>query len=116
MNKLCSKKLMLALLLLSVMLISSCGMIQAPVVPPFGFLYTNFTSPLELNSCGGKDLGTKKGESSATAWFGFVAYGNAGIDAAVKNGGLKQVKHFDYKYKNYLFGAYAKFTVVVYGD
>lgn len=104
------------LIVLICLLSSSCGMIQAPVVPPFGNLYTNFTAPLELNSNGGKKLGEKKGVASSIAILGLVAFGDAGIDAAVKNGNITEVRHFDYQYKNYLLGAYAKFTTIAYGD
>lgn len=111
------RKILLSLSLgLTLILVSSCGMIQAPVVPPYGAMYTNFSAPLELNSNGGKNLGSKRGESSAVAYFGLFAFGDSGVDAAMKAGGINNVKHFDYKYKNYLFGAYAKYTTVVYGD
>ena len=96
--------------------ILSAGCVTAPVVPPMGALYSKIEAPLDLNSAGGKVIGERRGESSSIAILGLVAVGDAGLKAAAEEGGLTRITHVDYKLKNVLFGAYAKFTTVAYGE
>ena len=96
--------------------ILSAGCITAPVVPPMGALYSKIEAPLDLNSAGGKVIGERRGESSSIAILGLVAFGDAGLKAAAEEGGLTTINHVDYKLKNVLFGAYAKYTTVAYGE
>jgi len=44
-----------------------------------------------------------------------VAYGDASIDAAMKNGNIKKVHHVDYKTMNIL-GIYGEFITTVHGE
>lgn len=88
------------------------GCISAPFTPPMG-LYSEITAPLSTE--GTIDVGTKKGEATAKTILGLVATGDCSIAAAAKNGGLKTIRHVDYKYKN-LLGIVQETTVVVYGE
>ena len=88
------------------------GCISAPFTPPRG-LYTEISAPLSTE--GTFDVGAKKGEATAKTILGLVATGDCSIAAAAKNGGLKTIRHIDYKYKN-LLGLVQETTVVVYGE
>jgi len=101
-------------LLLLVALLTGC--VMAPVVPPLGGVYTNLQAPLDLDSHNGKVIGEKKGEASSVAILGLFAFGDAGIRAACKNGGLEKVTHVDYRYVNVLLGVFCKYTTIVYGE
>lgn len=50
----------------------------------------NDASPIELSKL-------KKGVSSASNALGIVEVGDAGIDAAARNGGITKIKYVDYK-------------------
>jgi hypothetical protein len=58
---------------------------------------------------------TKKGTAQAVSIFSLVAVGDASIDAAKANGGLKNIKYVDWKADNIL-GIYGTYTTIVYGD
>ena len=92
--------------------ILSAGCISAPFKPPMG-LYSEISAPLSTE--GAIDVGSKKGEATAKTILGLVATGDCSIATAAKNGGLRTVKHIDYKYKNIL-GIVQETTVIVYGD
>jgi hypothetical protein len=103
-----------ALTLGMVLMASAC--MKAPVVPPWGTLYTEISAPLDLNSAGGKTIGEKKGESTCISILGLVAVGDAGLKAAAENGGLTTIRHLDYKFKNVFFGFFTRYTTVAYGE
>jgi hypothetical protein len=88
----------------------------APVVPPLAGIYTNIEAPLDLDSAGGKAIGPKRGEASTIAVLGLVAVGDAGVKAAAQQGGITRVNHLDYHFQSYVFGAFAKYTTVAYGE
>jgi hypothetical protein len=92
------------------------GCVTAPVVPPLAGVYTNIEAPLDLNSAGGKAIGPKRGEASSFAVLGLVAVGDAGVKKATENGGIQRVNHLDYHFRSFLFGAFAKYTTVAYGE
>lgn len=87
------------------------GCIGAPVVPPLGIVYTDIDAPLTLAG----DTGTRRGESTVTAWLGLFSTGDGGVKAAAANGGITQVKRVDYEYYN-LIGIYQRYKTVAYGD
>ncbi|OGL40977.1 MAG: hypothetical protein A3C43_07680 [Candidatus Schekmanbacteria bacterium RIFCSPHIGHO2_02_FULL_38_11] len=62
------------------------------------------------------ELGTKQGKASAYVILWFFAFGNAGSKAAADNGGLKIIRHADYKDLVFLSGLFAIRTTIVYGD
>lgn len=59
---------------------------------------------------------TKRGEASAIAVFGLISSGDAGIQAAMQNGGITQIHHVDYDTTLVLFGLFHKLTTIVYGE
>lgn len=96
--------------------LASAGCVTAPVVPPLAGVYTNIEAPLDLNAAGGKAIGPKRGEASSIAILGLVAVGDAGVWAAAENGGITRVNHLDYHFKSYVFGVFAKYTTIAYGE
>ena len=60
-------------------------------------------------------LGTKVGQASATSVLGVAAVGNAGIEKAAKQAGIKKVSHVDKKVFSVL-GLFTKVTYTVYGE
>jgi hypothetical protein len=61
-------------------------------------------------------LGDKVGEASSQEVLWLVAWGDAGIQAAAKEGGITTITHADTKIFSVLFGLYFKQTTVVYGN
>lgn len=88
------------------------GCLSAPFTPPLG-LYSEISAPLSTE--GPITLGSKTGEATAKSILGIVAIGDCSINTAAKNGGLKTIRHVDYRYKNIL-GVVQETTVVVYGE
>lgn len=91
------------------LLLSSCAMVKSPVT---GFLYTNTKAPVTATS---NPIGSKKGKASVISVLGWVAVGNASIQKAAKEGGIKKISHVDEKSTNIL-GLFSKYTVTVYGE
>ena len=58
---------------------------------------------------------TKSGESTLQSVLWSVAWGDAGIQAAALDGGLRYVSHADQRVFSILGGLYYKYTTVVYG-
>lgn len=92
-----------------VMLFAGCAIVSShlPAV-----VYTNVEGPVAATSNAGS---TKIGTASATSILGIVATGDASIEAAARNGGITKIHHVDYKAQS-VFGIYARFTTVVYGE
>ncbi len=77
--------------------------------------YSHVKTPLDTNVENTR-LGSKQGKSSAYSVLGLVAWGDAGTEAAAKDGNLQVITHLDLEYEIYLFGLYMKTTTVAYGD
>lgn len=80
-----------------------------------GCVYTDIKTPLD------KDLdrtvlGSKVGEShfESVAWL--VAWGDAGTEAAAKQGGITTINHADREIFSILGGLYYRQKTIVYGD
>jgi hypothetical protein len=107
--------LLCALAVLGIVALSGCaGMPRAPVVPGYAWLYADYTSPLDTDVEMTK-YSMKKGEASTENILGWIMTGDASIQEAASNGGIKEIRYMDYKFKNIL-GIYAKFTTIVYGE
>ena len=77
-----------------------------------GVIYTDTTMPQAATS---NKVGTKVGEASATSILNLVATGDAGINAAAKQGGISSISHVDFSEKSIL-GIFTKVTTRVYGN
>ncbi|MGD2175842.1 MAG: TRL-like family protein [Candidatus Brocadiaceae bacterium] len=94
--------------------VGCAGWAFAPVMPPTGLAFTGTTAPLDVD-LDKADLGSKVGESSSHCVLGLVAFGDASTAAAARDGGIRTMKHADYKMLNVLM-LYSCYTTVVYGD
>ncbi len=80
---------------------------------PMGMLVTQVQGPMAAGP--GSVKYSKVGKATAQSVLGLVATGDASIQTAAKNGGIKKIKYVDYHVENIL-GIIGKYTTVVYGD
>lgn len=92
------------------LLATSCAMV--PTGAGIGALYTGVSEGKAVTSNG---VGKKVGQSSATNVLGIVATGDASINTAAKNAGIKKISHVDVK-KTSVLGIFANYTTIVYGE
>jgi hypothetical protein len=97
------------LTVLAGLLVSGCAF--APVVPPRGVLYTDQKAPL----FGGREPGSAEGRASAHSVLFAIAWGDCSVATAARNGGIRQIKHLDYRLVN-LGLIYQRFTTIVRGE
>ncbi len=91
------------------LLLSGCASLY-----PIGTLYTGVKLPNNMGD--GKDVSyTKVGKAQACSILSLIATGDASLEKAIKNGGIKTVKYVDYHADNIL-GVYGTYTTTVYGD
>ena len=105
------KKLMklafLACVLGTVTMLTGCG---TPV--PLGCLYAKVTLPV---SVGNGDIKYNRiGEAKCQNFLGWIAIGDASINAACANGQINRVSWVSQRVENIL-GIYGTFTTIVYG-
>ena len=80
-----------------------------------GCIYTDVRAPMQA-MLATEDVSTdKEGTSCMTMILGLVAWGDAGVKAAMDNGGITRVHHVDTDTYNIL-GVYTKIPVRVYGE
>lgn len=99
-------------LLLIVAVISGCagrGVIGGSHVP--GFLYGDTSLPVSA-AAGAQSV--KEGRACASSVLGWVAYGDASINAAMAAGGITEVAFVDVQIENTL-NVYAKYCTIVRG-
>ncbi len=104
-------------LILLVMLISLCGCMAfpiAPVVPPVAGGFTNIEAPVDI-TYNLTEIGSKKGEATSVGVLGLLAFGDASVKTAARDGNMKRVDHIGYQYTN-VFGLVSFYTTVVYGE
>ncbi len=105
----------LALVGFACALLTGCaGFVQAPVVPPFAFVYTHYGAPLDVD-LQNTSINGKRGVASTQNILGIVAFGDASIKAAADDGRITTVEHVDYEFLNVLW-VFSKFTTIVYGQ
>ena len=92
---------LIGITILSIFLISGC-------------LYMKVKVPYDMD-LDQTTLGEKIGKAHNHSILWLVAWGDAGIAAAAKNGGVTTVNHMDIEVLNILFGLYLKTTTIVYG-
>ena len=78
-------------------------------------LYANYKYPLDIH-VDNTVLGEKVGRASTYTVLWLVSWGDAGVAAAARNGGLIAVNHMDSEVFQVLYGLYTRETIVVYGD
>jgi hypothetical protein len=81
---------------------------KAPVFAP---ITINEQGPVSAGSAAGS---SRIGRATATGIL-LVAWGDASISAAMRNGGITRVHHVDHETMN-IMGVYAKYTTIVYGE
>lgn len=108
-----TKMLALAVSMTAAVLLSGCS--TAGVVSPVsnGTLFTSVKGP--VTATGASSEGSRSGSGSAFNILGLVAIGDASIDSAKRQGGIKTVTHVDYESFTVL-GLFSSFKVVVHGD
>ena len=80
-----------------------------------GCLYSHVKAPYDTH-LDKETIGPKQGVASAYSVLWLVSWGDQGIAAAAKSGGIKRVTHMDQEVFSILFGLYTKTSTVVYGE
>ncbi len=100
---------------ITICLISLSGLVFATgcaTYLPLGVVYTEVDLPVAATA---NQRGPKKGTSTCKSVLTLLAFGDASIEAAAKNGGITNITHVDWSAENIL-GIYGVYTVTVYGD
>ena len=96
------KKIFICCMLVCSLMFSSCA-------------YVDIKTPYDKN-LDKTQLGSKVGVSHIYSLMWLVAWGDGSYSAAAKNGGITIMRHADQQVQYYLFGLFAKRTIIVYGD
>jgi hypothetical protein len=80
-----------------------------------GCIYSDIKVPLDTDVAS-TTLGTKIGTASNHSVLWLFAWGDAGTEAAAKNGQLTTIRHLDVQHYVILFGIYSRMTTIAYGD
>ncbi|MFI5303673.1 MAG: TRL domain-containing protein [Nitrospiria bacterium] len=80
-----------------------------------GCLYSHIQTPYDTH-LDRSSIGPKQGKASAYSVLWLFSWGDQGIAAAAKNGGLATVIHMDQEILSVLFGLYVKTTTIAYGN
>lgn len=80
-----------------------------------GCVYANFTTVLDTD-LDRTELGSKVGRSRVQSVLWLVAWGDGGMQAAARDGGITTLRHADSEVFLVLFGLYYRVDTVVYGD
>jgi len=91
-------------------LMSSCSSVST--VCGAGAIYTDVKSGVTATS---NNVGSKVGTAEATSILGIIATGDASINAAASNAGIKKISHVDQSHKSIL-GIFTKYNIYVYGE
>ncbi len=104
------KLLLCALAVVGMVALSGCvGVYSGPVM---GWITVDQKGPVAVGDTGLKAL--KTGTSKAAGII-LVAYGDASISTAMKEGNITRVHHVDCEVLN-VIGVYARYQTIVYGD
>lgn len=106
-------KSLLFLALFGVLLLQT-GCVVAPVIPPPGFIYNDYEAPLDYD-VSNSNVATRSGRASTQTFVGLFAIGDASVNAAARNGGIRVIHGADYQYRNIL-GIYQEYTTIVHGE
>jgi len=115
-----TNKILLACLVLTLALFSTgCVANMFPGGPvPAGGIVTNVKSPAQGLAVATDAAAQSKmtGSASNAAFLGLFAFGDAGVDAAMNNGGISKVHHVDHQVFSILWGLFMKNTTIVHGE
>ena len=103
------KKLLLLIPATAVLFMAGCA---SPI--PMGTLYTDVKLPVSATA-NVDTANLKVGRSMCKSYVGLVTVGDASIEAAKKNGGIKKVVAVDWKAKSTL-GVVGEYECIVYGE
>ncbi len=105
-------KKLLKVLAVTAALAGSVFMTACATPVPLGCLYTQVTLPVSM---GNRDITYNKiGKSKCISFLGWFACGDASINQACKEGGIRKVSWVNQEVQNIL-GIYGTYTTVVYG-
>ncbi len=104
--------------LLFVALLSGCAHVASPVASPvFGCIYTGVRGPIAIaNNDNYFGSNSKIGTASCFSLFGLFAFGDASIQRAMENGGIRRIYSVDYQSNSFLLGLIAKYKTIVNGE
>ena len=106
--------LLAATLTLIACCIGCAGFYSSPVMPAQAFLYTDIKAPMDIDF-DKTQVPPKRGEASTSNVLGLFAWGDASVETAARNGGIKEIQAADYKFTNVL-GIYSSYTTIVLGN
>lgn len=100
------------------------GATRAAVIPPLGIVYTKVRA--QVTSGTPVKIGSRRGEASVIQLatpplpgiappIPLVAWGEASMAAAAKNGGIEDVSHMDYELTTVLM-VWRRFKLIAYGE
>lgn len=104
------KKSLIALASVCALALMSCSTITTGA--GIGAVYTGVTEGQTATS---NEVGSKVGTSSSIGVLGLVAVGDASIQKAANQAGIKKISHVDVK-KTSVLGLFAQYQTIVYGD
>ena len=107
------KRRLMAVILIAGAMLLTAGCFKAPVIPPFGVVFTQYSAPIDVEY--GTEFGGKIGKSESTSILGLFSWGDASVHSAARNGQLNRVDYVGYEMMN-VIGIYQGWTTVVYGE
>lgn len=99
----------------TVVYLMGVGLLLSLLLMTSGCLYTHIRVPGSMVTRG-TPVVDKEGTSECTSILWLFAWGDAGIQAAAKQGGLKKMSYADKTFQNIFFGLYFTEKTVVYGE
>ena len=87
----------------------------APGTPLLGMLYSDVRYPHVRTEVVNEGIGSKKGEAMAKDILGWIAVGDASIEAAMRDGKITKIYTIDHHMMNIL-GLYAEWKTIVTGE
>ena len=100
------------LLLTAGLLLAACY--HAPVKPPVGYLFSDFSAPQGVYGDGSVG-GSRVGRATTVCYLGLCSTGDSSVAAAARDGGITSVQQIDYDFYNML-GIVQEYTTVVHGE
>lgn len=85
------------------------------ISPLPGLLYTDVKYPSYYDGVEAAGPGPRRGTAQASSILGLIATGDASIEAAAKNGGVKKIQTAD-THGMSILGLYATYTTIVTGE